>query len=64
MSEHKHVLGMTRAEIVEHKDPCQTAPNGTGARCACSYDCANYWLRAFGYREEEDEGLGEVPGPA
>ena len=29
---------------------CETAPNGTGARCLCSYDCANYWLRACGYR--------------
>jgi len=28
---------------------CETAPNGTGGRCLCSFDCANYWLRANGY---------------
>lgn len=29
---------------------CETAPNGTGSRCSCSFDCANYWLRAKGYK--------------
>ena len=28
--------------------PCTTAPNGTGARCTCSNDCQNYWIRAHG----------------
>lgn len=29
---------------------CETAPNGTGSRCLCNFDCANYWLRAEGYK--------------
>jgi len=29
---------------------CETAPNGTGSRCSCSFDCANYWLRARGFK--------------
>ena len=32
--------------------PCVTAPNGTGSRCACNFDCANYWLRAKGFKAE------------
>lgn len=31
---------------------CETAPNGTGTRCLCGFDCANYWLRANGYKGE------------
>jgi hypothetical protein len=44
-------------QIARGKRPCETAPNGTGARCLCGFDCANYWLRAKGYR-------GEVCPPA
>lgn len=35
------------AEIAE-RQPCTTAPDGTGARCTCAYDCRNYWMRARG----------------
>jgi hypothetical protein len=37
----------------EQHPPCTTAENGTGARCTCDFDCANYWLRARGYKEEK-----------
>lgn len=37
--------------IREHK-ACETAPNGTGSRCTCDFDCANYWLRARGYKAD------------
>lgn len=37
-------------QIVRDNRACETAPNGTGARCTCAFDCANYWLRAKGYR--------------
>jgi len=40
-----------RQIIADHR-PCVTAPNGTGSRCTCDYDCANYWLRARGYKAE------------
>jgi len=36
-------------QIIADRPACQTAPNGTAARCTCAYDCANYWLRAAGY---------------
>lgn len=39
-------------EITASHRPCETAENGTGARCACSFDCANYRLRAKGHRQE------------
>lgn len=35
--------------IIRERRPCETAPNGTGARCTCDFDCANYWLRAKGF---------------
>jgi hypothetical protein len=38
-----------RQEIISAHSPCETAENGTGARCTCAFDCANYWLRAKGY---------------
>lgn len=41
-----------RAKIVSEHRACETAPNGTGARCTCAFDCANYWLRARGYKKE------------
>ena len=44
-----------RRIISEHR-PCVTAKNGTGSRCTCDYDCANYWLRAAGYKAEEMRG--------
>jgi hypothetical protein len=37
-------------QIVREQRACETAPNGTGARCTCSFDCANYWLRAKGFK--------------
>lgn len=37
-------------QIVREHRACETAPNGTGSRCLCSFDCANYWLRASGYK--------------
>jgi hypothetical protein len=37
-------------QIAMEKRPCETAPNGTGSRCACHFDCANYWLRSRGYK--------------
>lgn len=43
-------------EIVNNRDihrtqhritrPCETAPNGTGSPCNCSFACVNYWIRA------------------
>lgn len=44
------------AQIIRDKRPCETAPNGTGSRCTCSFDCANYWLRANGFK-----GDGSTP---
>lgn len=41
-----------RQEITAAHAPCSTAENGTGARCTCSFDCANYWLRARGHKQE------------
>ena len=41
-----------RREIAAAHPPCETAENGTGARCTCSFDCANYWLRAKGHKLE------------
>jgi len=46
----------TREQIIATERACETAPNGTGQRCTCSFDCANYWLRAFGHRVESAEG--------
>jgi hypothetical protein len=40
-----------RQIVLEHR-ACETAPNGTGSRCTCDLDCANYWLRARGYKGE------------
>ena len=37
-------------QIAMEKRPCETAPNGTGSRCLCDFDCANYWLRAKGFK--------------
>lgn len=36
-------------QIARERRACETAPNGTGSRCLCDFDCANYWLRAKGY---------------
>jgi hypothetical protein len=44
--------GRERQEIISAHAPCETAANGTGARCTCSFGCANYWLRARGYKQE------------
>lgn len=37
-------------QIVRDHPQCQTAPQGTGARCTCNFDCGNYWLRAKGFK--------------
>jgi hypothetical protein len=39
-------------QICKDHRMCETAPNGTGSQCLCAFDCANYWLRAYGYRAE------------
>jgi hypothetical protein len=39
--------------IIDAHRPCVTAPNGTGVRCTCDYDCANYWLRGSGFKAED-----------
>lgn len=44
--------GQERQAIIAVHAPCETAENGTGARCTCAYDCTNYWLRARGYGQE------------
>ena len=36
--------------IIDAHPACKTAENGTGARCTCVESCANYWLRAKGYK--------------
>lgn len=36
--------------IVREHRACETAPNSTGARCTCDFDCANYCLRAAGFK--------------
>lgn len=41
--------GDERQKIIAKHAPCETAENGTGERCLCSFDCVNYWLRAKGY---------------
>lgn len=40
-------------DIIDNIAPCATAPNGTGSRCACDYACANYLLRAHGFKAED-----------
>ena len=40
-------------KIIRETAVCVTAPNGTGSRCTCDYDCANYWLRARGFKAED-----------
>lgn len=37
-------------QIILVKPACTTVANGTGMKCTCDYDCANYWLRASGFR--------------
>lgn len=39
-------------EIIRSKPACETEQNGTGVRCTCFFDCANYWLRASGFRSD------------
>lgn len=41
-------------QLVRDHPACETAPNGTGSRCSCTSDCANYWLRAHGFKAEAD----------
>ena len=45
-------IDQERQAVIAERPPCETAENGTGARCTCAYDCANYWLRAKGYKQE------------
>lgn len=37
-------------QIVRLYPPCATARNGTGVRCSCVFGCANYHLRAHGFK--------------
>jgi hypothetical protein len=37
-------------QLVREHRACETAPDGTGAWCTCSFGCANYWLRSRGFR--------------
>lgn len=39
-------------QIVREHRACETAPNGTGMRCICNFDCANFWLRAKGFKND------------
>jgi len=41
-----------RQDIIRAHPACITELNGTGARCTCDFDCANYWLQARGYKEK------------
>lgn len=47
--------------VIAEKPACQTAPNGTGARCTCDFDCANYWLRPRGFAPRN---VASTPLPA
>lgn len=53
--------GQERQAIIAAHAACETAENGTGARCTCSFDCANYWLRAKGYEQAD---CAEAPSVA
>jgi hypothetical protein len=37
-------------QIIATTPACGTAPNGSGSRCTCPFSCANYALRAKGYK--------------
>lgn len=41
-------------QIIGENPACATAPNGTGVRCTCDFACANYYLRARGYKQDAD----------
>jgi hypothetical protein len=46
--------GPEEAQAIAKSGPmCQTAPNATGKKCQCSFDCVNYKLRAAGFKAEE-----------
>lgn len=49
-------------QLVSEHLACETAPNGTGTRCSCSFDCANYWLRAHGFKGDESEVIIPLAG--
>jgi len=50
MSDDDRVSPEEWANILEFlpPQPCTTAPNKTGVRCTCAYDCENHWMRARG----------------
>jgi hypothetical protein len=39
-------------KIIRDNPACATAPNGTGTRCSCDFNCANYLLRFRGFKDE------------
>lgn len=41
-------------EIIRTSKECETKPNGTGLRCTCRFPCANYFLRARGFKGNDD----------
>jgi len=50
----------SRADIINTKRACETVENGSGARCACTFDCVNYWLRALGFNDPKKCQCGEM----
>ena len=55
MMSEKLAPARTPQEIVDQEPVCRTMPNGTGVRCLCASACANYWLRADGYKSENPD---------
>lgn len=51
MSENTPEVDPEVQRIIDAHPPCTTAENGTGARCTCDHACANYRLRARGYKD-------------
>jgi len=45
----------TAQEIVDRDRPCTTRRNGSGARCTCRVPCANWSLRARGFKQEDPD---------
>lgn len=43
----------TPQQITDEQEACTTTPNGTGIRCTCRDLCANWWLRAAGFKAED-----------
>jgi hypothetical protein len=39
--------------IIRENPGCSTMPNATGVQCTCDYACANYCLRAAGFKADK-----------